>query len=134
MSFRFTAAVPLRWVDIDSWGVLNNAVYLTLVEQARYQYFAAQGLLDQGQVGFVLAKATLHFLRPGRMGDAIVVAARVSRLGNSSFDMDYEVRAGDTVLATVAAVLVYTDAAVQPQRIPDRVRAALAAFEGIAAG
>ena len=47
--FRFAAEVPLRWVDIDSWNVLNNAVYLTLMEQARYEYFAALDLLRDGQ-------------------------------------------------------------------------------------
>ena len=36
MSYRFTVNVPLRWVDVDSWGVVNNAVYLNLMEQARF--------------------------------------------------------------------------------------------------
>ncbi|MBM3961563.1 MAG: acyl-CoA thioesterase, partial [Planctomycetes bacterium] len=39
MLFRFAAEVPLRWVDVDSAGVVNNAVYLNLMEQARYLYF-----------------------------------------------------------------------------------------------
>ena len=41
MLFRFAAEVPLRWVDVDSAGVVNNAVYLSLMEQARHPSNAA---------------------------------------------------------------------------------------------
>jgi len=133
MVFRFSTEVPLRWVDIDSWGVLNNAVYLSLMEQARYEYFGKLGLLEAGQVGFVLAEATVRFLRPGRMGMRPSVSARTSRLGNSSFEMEYEVRAGAELLATGKAALVYVDAALKARPIPAAARRAIAAFEGIAA-
>ena len=35
MFYRFDTEVPLRWVDVDSAGVVNNAVYLSMMEQAR---------------------------------------------------------------------------------------------------
>ena len=60
MTFRFTAPTPLRWVDIDSEGVVNNAVYLSLMEQARFHYFTQLGLLDDG---FALDKVEDVLLR-----------------------------------------------------------------------
>ena len=79
----------------------------------------------------MLAEATVRYLKPGRMGMDIAVAARVSRIGNTSFTMDYEVRAEQVVLATGHAVLVYVDHEFHPVAIPAPARSALADFEGL---
>jgi len=129
MLYRFAAEVPLRWVDVDSAGVVNNATYLSLLEQARYLYFTHLGLMDDHAVPFVLAEANVKFLRPGRLGMRVEVAARTSRLGTSSFDMDYEVRAGEQVLVTATVALVFVDADLKPCPIPALWRERIAAFE-----
>jgi acyl-CoA thioester hydrolase len=134
MLHRFVTEVPLRWVDVDSEGVVNNAVYLSLVEQARFLYFEHLGLLPDRKVPFVLAEATVRFLRPGRLGMRTEVAVAVKSLGNTSFKMAYEVRCGIEVLAEVAAVLVFVDGALRPQRVPDDWRQAIAAFEELPTG
>lgn len=133
-SFRFVAPTPLRWVDVDSEGVVNNAVYASLMEQARFLYFEHLGLLAGGNVPFVLAEIGVRFLRPGRLRSNVSTAARVTRLGRTSFAMEYEVRADDTVLATGTAALVYVDAALQPVAVPAVARERIAAFDGIANG
>jgi acyl-CoA thioester hydrolase len=133
MLYRYCAEVPLRWVDVDSEGVVNNAVYLSLMEQARFLYFDHLGLLPDRKVPFVLAETTVRYLRPGRLGMRTEVAARTSSLGNTSFRMDYEVRSGLEVLATGSAVLVFVDGALRPRPIPDEVRQAIGEFEGFPA-
>lgn len=132
-SFRFVTPTPLRWVDVDSEGVVNNAVYLSLMEQARFAYFEQLGLLAGGNVPFVLAETTVRFLRPGRLRMDVATAARVTRLGRTSFAMEFEVRADGGVLASGSAVLVYVDAALKPVPIDALARTRIAAFEGIAA-
>ena len=129
MSYRFETTIPLRWVDVDSAGVINNAVYLSLMEQARYAYFSQLGLMDGHDVPFVLAEATVQFLKPGRLGMAVRVAARTIRLGRTSFPMDYEVRAGDEVLCKATAALVFVDDSMVPRPLPDDFRDAVAQFE-----
>lgn len=131
MSYRFVAEVPLRWCDVDAEGVVNNAVYLSLMEQARFLYFDHLGVLPGGRIPFVLAEATVKFLRPGRFGMRTELAARTVALGNSSFRMEYEVRVGEMVLASGEATLVFVDAAFRPRPIPVEVRDAVAAFEGL---
>ena len=134
MFYRFAANVPLRWVDVDSAGVVNNAVYLSLMEQARSLYFTHLGLLDGHQVPFLLAEANVKFLRPGRIAMKVEVATRVGALGTSSFQMDFEVRAAEEVLATGHAALVWVDETMRPLPIPGNVRAALEQFEEIESG
>ncbi|MCK5944464.1 MAG: acyl-CoA thioesterase [Planctomycetes bacterium] len=133
MFYRFDTDVPLRWVDVDSAGVVNNAVYLSLTEQARFAYFSHLGLLQDHQVPFVLAEATVQWLRPGRLGMAITVAAATTRLGNSSFEMNYEIRNGDEVLCKAKAALVFVDEAMQPRPIPQDFRDTVAQFEELEA-
>lgn len=134
MPYRFRSQVPLRWSDVDAEGVVNNAVYLSLVEQARFDYFAGLGLLPPGRVPFLLAETTVRFVRPGRSGMQTEVAARTERLGNSSCRMQYEVRGDGEVLATATAVLVFVGDDLRPQPIPAAVRAAISTYEAIAPG
>lgn len=133
MIYRFVTEVPLRWVDVDSEGVINNAVYLSLMEQARFLYFEHLGLLPDRKVPFVLAETTVKFLLPGRIGMRIEVAVATRSLGTTSFRMDYEVRAQQQVLATSQAALVFVDAALRPRPIPADVREAIVGFEGMPA-
>jgi len=129
MLLRFAAEVPLRWVDVDSAGVVNNACYLSLMEQARFLYFQHLGLLADARVPFVLAETNVKFLRPGRLGMKVEVATGVRELGTSSFRMDYEVRSGDHVLATATARLLFADETMRPLPMPGRWRATIAQFE-----
>lgn len=133
MFYRFEADVPLRWVDVDSAGVVNNAVFLSLMEQARFAYFEHLGLLMDHRVPFVIAETTVKFLRPGRLGMAIRVAARVAKIGDRSCQMDYEVRSGDDVLVKATAALVFVDAALRPMAVPAAFRAAVEQFEELGA-
>ena len=129
MIYRFETEVPLRWVDVDSAGIVNNAVYLSMMEQARYAYLTHLRLMDGHQISFVLAEATIRWARPGRLGMQVSVAAATTRLGNSSFRMRYQVRADDSVLCEAEAALVFVGDNGKPQPMPAAFRAAVAQFE-----
>src|SRR5262245_498634 len=129
MFYRFVADVPLRWSDFDSAGVVNNSIYLTLMEQARFLYFQHLGFLSDHKVRFVLAETTVKCMRPVQLGMRTEVAARTRSFGHTSFHMDYEVRSAHDVLATGQAALVFVDDAMRPRPVPDDVRAAVEQFE-----
>ncbi len=132
MSFRFTMTQPVRWKDIDAAGVLNNAVYLTLVEQARYRYFEGLGLLEgAADFSFLLGETTARYLAPGKAGMTLDVRARTSRMGGKSFDQEYELACGEQVLCRVSARLVWCDAELRSSVIPEDVRRRIAEYEGI---
>lgn len=94
-AMRFRAELWTRWVDEDNQAVLNNAVYLTLLEEARHRYFSSLGLLEGNQFPFLLLQCNVRYLRPGRGGVAVVVETATTRLGNSSFEQAYRVRPAD---------------------------------------
>jgi acyl-CoA thioester hydrolase len=132
--FRFVHEERVRWSDLDAMGVLNNAVYLTLFEQARFHYFQALGLMTGARFPFVLAATSVDFLRPVGAGAALVIGARVTRLSRKSFAMRYEVRDGAETVAEAEATLVCVDGALRSVAIDDDFREAVAGFEGIPPG
>lgn len=132
MTEPFVQEEAFRWSDVDAMGVVNNAVYLTLFEQARFGYFATLGVMDGAVFPFVLGSTSVRFERPGRAGMRVAVEARVTRLGNKSLDMTYIVRCGAEPIATGTATLVWVDAVLRSTPIPDSVRDAIAARERIA--
>lgn len=133
MSESFVHREVVRWSDVDVQGVLNNAVYLTLFEQARFGYFRNLGLLDDDAFPFLLGETGVRFEQPAHAGHELQISARVVRLGNKSFDMDYTIWHREVEIAVGWATLVWVDAVGHSTPIPESARDAIAAFEGIPA-
>ena len=131
---RFRARVATRWSDEDNQGVLNNAVYMTLFEEARHAYFGSLGLLEQNRFPFLLAQTHVRFLRPGRGGEEVEIEVRSVRLGNSSLDQAYRVRAlsdGEVWAEARALLVVYDPASGASRPMTANFRAAVTRFEGL---
>ncbi len=132
---RFRARVRTRWSDEDNQDVLNNAVYLTLLEEARHAYFSRLGLLEGSRFPFLLGQCNLRFLAAGRGGAEVEVDIVTTHLGTSSFRQAYRVRAvsGGAVWAEAEALLVCYDAETgRSAPMQPAFRAALAEFEELA--
>ncbi|MBL8130544.1 MAG: acyl-CoA thioesterase [Anaerolineae bacterium] len=88
--FRHQLAVPVRWGDLDALGHVNNATYLTYLEQARITYFRDLGLWDAapGKIGPIMARCEIDYRAPLGAEDQIVVFTRCARLGTRSFDTE----------------------------------------------
>lgn len=101
----------VRWDDIDAFGHVNNAKYLTFIQEARFQwsfYEAASQGENPSIVEMVVAQAEVNYLEPiyegGRFYD---VRLWVESVGNSSFKMGYEVVGENgTIHAKVSTVQV----------------------------
>lgn len=131
--FTHTVSIQVRWGDLDAMGHVNNAAYLTYLEQARVTYFSELGLWDGsgGGLGLIMARAEIDYKLPIRGRDAIAVFTRCTRLGTRSFDTaQLIVRVhSDQSLVTVAeariVIVVYDYSAGQSAPIPDAWRAKL---------
>lgn len=92
---RHTAKVHVRWDDLDAFGHINNAKYLTYVQEARadFTWFARQAagktplLFDM-----VVARAEVDYIEPIYDGGMdIDCQIWITRIGNASFEMEYEI-------------------------------------------
>jgi len=86
--------VEVPYGDIDAMGHLNNVAYLRYLEFARQKYWLAlRGSSDFWDIDFVVAHSEIDYLSSVEMGEVLEIEIRVSRMGNSSFDFSYTVRA-----------------------------------------
>lgn len=133
-SFRARYRRRTRWSDEDKQSVLNNAVYLSLLEEARYEYFRELGLLIDEEFPFVLAQTNIRFVAPGRGGALVEIELATTGLGRTSFTQLYRVTEVETglVLAEAEAVLVCWDGAGRCKMdMPPLFRRKVAELEGL---
>jgi acyl-CoA thioester hydrolase len=124
--------IEIRWSDMDVYGHVNNAVYLTYLEEVRDEWLGGR-LGDPGEVwNWVLAHVEIDFRRELALADDVAVAScRLHRIGNSSITTHEEVRSLDGELAAEAkAVLVARDR--DSGRSRSLTAAERAAFERVA--
>lgn len=136
-SFRFHYPIEVRYGDLDPQGHVNNARYLTYMEQARVAYLRHLGLWDGKSfldIGIILAEVRVTFHSPIYYGQDVQVGVRVTRLGNKSLTMDYLLWDGKTSeqFASGSSVLVaynYRQHCTLP--IPEHWRQIIIAYENL---
>ena len=114
-----THRLQVRFRDCDPLGHVNNAVYLTYLEQARFTLwrkqlgFIAKSAGDPGPrgLGFILARAECDFRAQSRYGDWLDVKLSLGEFGRSSFSYTYEIVDAEkgTLVASAKTVLVWFD-------------------------
>ena len=130
--------VPVAWGEMDAFGHVNNTVYLRWFESARIGYFERIGLAtaasDQSGTWPILAHTAVDYRSPVVYPDTVEIAARVTKLGNTSFTMVYRVhsRAQNRVVAEGDSVVVMIDAKAGTKvPLDPALRAKVAALEGL---
>ena len=104
--------IEIRWRDVDAYGHVNNAVYLTYLEEARDAWVEkVLGPVSDNTWDFVLARVEIDYVSELTLEDGAVVAGcRLESIGRSSVRTVEEIRKqGGTVSARAAAVVVARD-------------------------
>jgi acyl-CoA thioester hydrolase len=131
--YPFVHEEIVRFNELDSMGHVNNAVFLTYLEQARLAWF---GLFAEDEPmpleDVILARTEVDFRSPLVFGETLSIGVRPARLGTKSFELEYELRAGDRLVAEAKSVLVGYDYDVGlstevPERWRRRLQSAAAA-------
>jgi acyl-CoA thioester hydrolase len=107
--FRFVYPQEVAFGDLDAFGHVNNAVYLTYLENARIGYMReVLGIDSLEDLLVIVAKVHIDFRSRASLGEVLEIGARVSRIGSKSFDLDHEVRGPDTRLVAAASTTLVT--------------------------
>ena len=124
--FPFVHRETVRFRDLDGMGHVNNAVYSTYLEQARLAWFGVDEEMPLTDV--ILARTEIDFRSPLVVGETVSIGVRPSRLGTKSFELEYELRSDDRLVAEAKSVLVgYDYASGESRPIPGRWRERLSA-------
>jgi len=110
--------IPVLWGDIDSFGHVNNIIYLKWCETSRVELLCKMWniknlnmediLLDRG-IGPILANFNTNYRIPVVYPDTIYVKTRISHIGNTSFGIEHQITSknnGSKVVAEADSVVV----------------------------
>ncbi len=123
----FRMPLDLRWRDLDAFNHVNNANFMTYVEEARIRWFDSTGAdwLADGRIP-LLAAVQMNYRLPIPYPARIFVEMITERVGNTSLTLGHRIVGEDGKLyADGHSVLVWIElASGRPVPLPDSVRTA----------
>ena len=109
--YRYVHAQEVAFRDLDVFGHVNNAVYLTYIENARIGYARdVLGIESLEGLLLIVASVKIDFRSRANLGETLQIGARTTRVGTKSFDLEHEIRSQDgRLVAEVQTTLVAFD-------------------------
>lgn len=90
MPEAYRTSVSPRWSDQDLNGHVNHAAVVTLLEESRIKWRAAMpGIRPAESTPTVVAALELNYRRPIHHGEDLDIELTVSRIGRSSFSLEF---------------------------------------------
>ncbi len=89
LDYPLHVEIQTRWRDLDAFGHVNNAVFATYIETARGTLFKKWNLPFDGKgQSLIVASITINYHQQLKHPTDIIIGQKISRIGNSSFDVD----------------------------------------------
>ena len=113
--------IPVLWGDMDSFGHVNNIIYLKWCENSRIEFFRKlwsydignmKEILEKGGVGPILANFNMDYKIPVQYPDLIKIVTQITHIGNTSFGIGHELYSTtneEKIVALGSSVVVMID-------------------------
>ena len=117
----------MYWEDTDAGGIVFYANYLKFFERARTEWLRSlrieQRHLKETTGGmFVVAETSVHYLRPARLDDELIVTARMQQGGRASMTIHQQILLKNALICEGRIRIGWVDVArLQPHRIPQTI-------------
>lgn len=120
-------AIDVRWRDLDAFNHVNNATYLTYLEQARLEWLRRiPGTWYHDHAMPVLVSSELNYHRAISWPADVIVILACERLGRTSITLSHHIVAADDdacLYSDGRVVMTWTDPAQGTAvAVPDAVR------------
>lgn len=123
----FSHSMDVRWREMDALGHVNNAQFLSYVEETRVQWFNnLQSGWQEGDCAPIVAAIHVDFRKPIVWPERIAVSLFAYRRGGKSATIGHRIgSAGDAsiIYAEGHTVLVWIDRSGQTIALPDYIAA-----------
>ncbi|GAA2920496.1 thioesterase family protein [Streptomyces thioluteus] len=110
---RHIYSCPLRWSDMDAFGHVNNAVFLSYLEEARIDFMFRLAPGDGSPSfagGSVVARHEIDYLHPlVHRYEPVTIETWVTRVGTASTTVSYEVKDEERTYVRASTVVVPVD-------------------------
>jgi len=123
---RIVVPLEVYYFDTDAGGVVHNIAYLRMVEIARSQLATSLGwsLGEMNRTGHVpvVARTEVDYLKPARLGDALLVSAELSGMEKIRFFIRFEITSaaqpGLVFVRCLQTMVTVQLPGGRPQRVP----------------
>jgi acyl-CoA thioester hydrolase len=127
----YTRAFRVRHYELDSFGHVNNAVYVNYLQEAAIEASSDAGFTPswyaERSVGWVIRKLSIRYYLQASYGDELSVTTWISDIRRVSSNREYIIRrqtdGAPVVRASIQWVFVDRDSG-QPERIPESFKLA----------
>ena len=124
--------MTVQFEDVDQYGIVHHPRYLLFMERGRVQLMrelgVGAGALDGSQLGLIVARADVRFLRSARFLDELVVVQGCARAGASRIELAYAIERGSETVCEATLTLAFVDGTGKPTRAPAAIRERLRAM------
>ena len=124
-TWEYTVPIEIRFADLDAYGHVNNALYLTYLETARIRLFREQfGEFLENRLMFLVVRAECDYRRPIRLQDTLHVTISAEQVKRSSFIFCYRLHdaAGTTFAEAKTCMACYDPDREKPTALPAPMR------------
>ena len=116
-------ALSVYFEDTDAYGVVYYANYLKFMERARSDMIRAAGVDQLAELrasgsAYVVVEVRIRYLKPGRLGDELVIVSTVDEVRAASVLIHQRVMRGKEQLADARVTAAFLDAEGRPRRQP----------------
>ena len=116
---------PLRvyFEDTDLTGVVYHANYLRYCERARSDMLACAGIdqraaFEAGEGAYAIRDLHIRYVAPARLGDALLVVTRLTRLRAAAVDIHQRVMRSGSIMAEAMVEAAFVMPSGRPRRQP----------------
>jgi acyl-CoA thioester hydrolase len=112
----------VRTYECDSYGHVNNAVYLNYLEVARYEFlkdidFDYPAMIRAGY-GVYIARVEIDYKRPALADEVLVIRSWPVKKGAVSGIIAQEIKRGDELLVEAKVTWAFVDSHGMPVKLP----------------
>ena len=84
--FPFTHEIKTRWRDLDAFRHVNNATFLSYIEDARILFFKRWSI-NLKEKSLIVASVKIDYISQLEHPSDIIIGQKISRIGTKSFDV-----------------------------------------------
>lgn len=85
----FTATISVRWTDLDADGVVNHAMYLRFMEEARWKWFYSLSIADQMNCVFPVIEANCQYRKPVFFPENVIVNTYINLPADANITLQH---------------------------------------------
>jgi len=108
--FQHRISIQVRYIDIDMQRHVNNAVYLSYIEQGRVEYLNKLFPENDFQKnGLIIARTEIDYYEPIFLNEEIYCYTRISKIGTKSFVFENVLSSNSAIKCFAQSVMVCFD-------------------------